>query len=152
MGLDQYLYARRYASRTPGFGSDVYEAIIKAVDAEKIADAEWGGVYTEVCVGYWRKANHIHRWFVENCQGSVDDCREAYVSREQLAQLRDLCKAVIAEPARASEFLPTTSGFFFGGTEYDDWYFADTEHTVEMIDRLLSDVSPEWDFQYSSSW
>ena len=29
----------------------------------------------EVCVAYWRKANAIHSWFVENCQDGVDECQ-----------------------------------------------------------------------------
>lgn len=45
-------------------------------------------------VGYWRKANHIHKWFVDNCQGGEDDCRDAYVSSSQLEELLDTCKKV----------------------------------------------------------
>ena len=36
---------------------------------------------------YWRKSNAIHKWFVDNCQGGVDDCREYMVSVEQLKNL-----------------------------------------------------------------
>jgi hypothetical protein len=150
MGLDQYLYAKRYASRTPGFGEDVYQAVIEATNAD-FADPEWGGMYVEVCVGYWRKSNQIHQWFVDNCQGGVDDCREAHVSREQLVELRNLCEQVLLAPATASKALPTTSGFFFGSTEYDEYYFSDLKDTIKIIDRALS-VPQEWDFTYSSSW
>ena len=41
---------------------------------------------------YWRKANAIHKWFVENVQEGVDDCGEYEVTVEQLTELRDLCK------------------------------------------------------------
>ena len=37
--------------------------------------------------GYWRKANHIHQWFVENIQDGNDDCCEYYVPRERLKEL-----------------------------------------------------------------
>ena len=43
---------------------------------------------------YWRKANQIHKWFVDHCQDGIDDCREAYVSDEQLEELLNLCKKV----------------------------------------------------------
>jgi hypothetical protein len=108
-------------------------------------------MYVEVCVGYWRKSNQIHQWFVDNCQGGVDDCREAHVSREQLVELRNLCEQVLLAPATASKALPTTSGFFFGSTEYDEYYFSDLKDTIKIIDRALS-VPQEWDFTYSSSW
>ena len=35
--------------------------------------------YIEEEAGYWRKANAIHRWFVENVQKGEDDCRDYYV-------------------------------------------------------------------------
>jgi hypothetical protein len=46
-------------------------------------------------VAYWRKANQIHNWFVENVQDGNDDCKDYYVSRKQLEELRDTCKAVL---------------------------------------------------------
>lgn len=47
-------------------------------------------------VGYWRNANAIHFWFVENVQDGEDDCdihRE--VTKEDLEELRDLCIEVV---------------------------------------------------------
>ncbi len=35
-------------------------------------------------VGYWRKANQIHNWFVKNVQGGVDDCGYYGVTKEKL--------------------------------------------------------------------
>lgn len=46
-------------------------------------------------VAYWRKANAIHRWFVEHVQDGNDDCRRAYVTRDQLAELIAACRAVL---------------------------------------------------------
>ena len=46
-------------------------------------------------IAYWRKANMIHKWFVDNVQDGEDDCREYYVSREQLALLVETCKEVL---------------------------------------------------------
>lgn len=47
-------------------------------------------------VAYWRKANAIHSWFVENCQGGVDECQETYIKKEQLEELLDICEQVVA--------------------------------------------------------
>ncbi len=46
-------------------------------------------------IGYWRKANAIHAWFVNNVQGGVDDRRAASVTREQLSELRAICQRVL---------------------------------------------------------
>ena len=31
--------------------------------------------YIDEEVGYWRKANAIHKWFVDNVQDGNDDCK-----------------------------------------------------------------------------
>ena len=47
-------------------------------------------------VMYWRKANAIHRWFVNNVQGGEDDCEFHFeVTKEVLKKLRDVCKEVL---------------------------------------------------------
>lgn len=42
-------------------------------------------------VGYWRKANAIHGWFVRELANGVDECQPIHVSRENLITLRQLC-------------------------------------------------------------
>lgn len=82
-------------------------------------------------VAYWRKANAIHEWFVENVQNGEDDC-EAHreLTRSDLTKLIGLCKKVLKNSDLAPELLPTQDGFFFGGTQYDDWYFKDLRTTI----------------------
>ena len=46
-------------------------------------------------VGYWRKANEIHYWFVQNVQGGEDDCGNYEVSQSKLIELREICQKVI---------------------------------------------------------
>ncbi len=38
--------------------------------------------------GYWRKANGIHAWFVQNVQEGEDDCKEYYVSQSKLEKYK----------------------------------------------------------------
>ena len=100
---------------------------------------------------YWRKSNHIHKWFVDNVQEGKDDCGNYYVSRDDLTNLKETCLKILEDHSLAAQLLPTQSGFFFGGTAYDDWYFADVKSTVDMIDRALS-FDNKWSFEYRSSW
>lgn len=46
-------------------------------------------------VGYWRKANQIHGWFVENVQGGIDDCGYYKVSKQNVEELLSLCNQVL---------------------------------------------------------
>jgi hypothetical protein len=46
----------------------------------------------EAEVGYWRKANQIHRWLVENAQHGIDECQSVDVGRAQLEEARSLSK------------------------------------------------------------
>lgn len=46
-------------------------------------------------VGYWRKANQIHNWFVQNVQDGEDDCGIYEVTQSKLIELRDTCQKVI---------------------------------------------------------
>ncbi|NLK92374.1 MAG: hypothetical protein GX273_04465 [Bacteroidales bacterium] len=52
---------------------------------------------------YWRKANEIHNWFVENVQNGVDDCGYYEVSIDQLYDLMDL----VSEEYNFQEILDT---------------------------------------------
>lgn len=101
-------------------------------------------------IGYWRKANAIHRWFVENVQDGQDNCEQAFVSTSQLAALLDLVNAVLKDHSLAPKLLPTQEGFFFGSTEYDEYYFKDLEATRTIIENALKEKDA--DIRYQSSW
>lgn len=103
---------------------------------------------------YWRKANAIHKWFVDNCQGGVDDCQETYIDIEKLEELRDVCSMVIRNPGMyADKLLPPSEGFFFGSTEIDSYYIEDLVATREALDRILNDEeSRKWNYYYRASW
>jgi len=46
-------------------------------------------------VMYWRKANHIHAWFVDNVQNGEDNGREYLVDWDKLRELLSACTKVI---------------------------------------------------------
>ena len=87
---------------------------------------------------YWRKANAIHKFFTD-INEQYDSCETIEVTKDMLGELLDRCTEVLANRDRADELLPTTEGFFFGTTEYDDWYFKNIEDTVKEITPILSD-------------
>ena len=46
-------------------------------------------------LAYWRKANAIHKWFVDNVQKGKDNCKEYRVTRRNLLDLCDLVSDVL---------------------------------------------------------
>lgn len=136
-------------------------------------------------VGYWRKANQIHNFFVENVQDGEDDCSyHNECTKEILEDLLDRCYKVltgsimmlgqvknghqyvdgkwvdcmepgkvIINPEVAEELLPSCGGFFFGSTEYDEWYMQDIENTIKIIKNVLATTDFETQaIYYVSSW
>lgn len=185
MGLDMYLKAERYVSgysHSDDLSQNTYEWLVKNMGVQKYVDKGTPSARINFTVGYWRKENHIHKWFVNNCQDGNDDCGSYEVGRDQLRELRDLCQKVldgvemeegelvssisfengkqvehkipgkvVADASVAKELLPTESGFFFGGTEYDEWYVRGCQQTIEIINRVL-EMPDNWYFEYQSSW
>ena len=109
------------------------------------------GVHVEVTCAYWRKANQIHKWFVDNVQGGNDNCGEYYVNQTKLVELLNLVNKALAE--RNPNLLPPQEGFFFGGTDIDEWYWNDLKNTKDKLERIfaLPDMS-KLSFYYTSSW
>lgn len=170
-----YLYEEEYLSEY--YNEDRHKQVCEALGRDDVRDVTY-------LVGYWRKANHIHNWFVENVQDGVDECQKSYVSSEQLQELYDLCKEVltvmqtdevdleiysfendanvvekgreIVNSSTIHKMLPTSSGFFFGGTGYDEWYIRDVENTLEILEKLRNEDGSfgrkGMDYYYRSSW
>ena len=146
MGLDMFLISERYVWQDE---ESLQEAASAHIFPELPAGASLRKVEAEV--GYWRKANAIHRWFVHNVQDGIDECQKSKVDRPELQQLQKLCEQVMAEPNKASTLLPTSSGFFFGSTDYSEAYWDDIKMTIDVCQRALK-LPENWDIYYQSSW
>lgn len=154
MGLDQYLYAKKFAHNGSWAKEEDRELFATLMEASKIGDfvdGDFPNASIEFKVACWRKQNAIHNWFVQECQNGEDECQTVYVGREKLEELRDSCRKVLADLTLASDLLPTADGFGIGGTEYGEWYIEGLTYTANTIDKLLT-MPSEWDFEYSSSW
>lgn len=155
MGLDMYLTARKYVSDYTfqnGEETKTVNDILSAVGVDReMLSPDSPGITVAVTVGYWRKVNSIHKWFVDNTQGGKDECQQSYVSREQLVDLLGIVARAIQK--KDAKLLPPTSGFFFGSTEVDDWYWHDLEYTRDLLTKILGNESlKDCDFIYQASW
>lgn len=149
MGLDMYLTKEIYIGAKHNHrnvnleikGTDFSGPIL--VDNKKVRS-----IIEEV--GYWRKANAIHNWFVQNIQDGKDECEKHYVPYEKLTELKKLCEQILEtkDHKLIEDKLPPTTGFFFGSTEIDEHYFSDLVDTIAIIDSL----NPNGEYYYQSSW
>ena len=163
MGLDMYLNGEMYVSKTDykkfretqdeelSINNDyVITTTLFGLD-KYISKDMFSGLTIGFPVGYWRKSNQIHNWFVAFVQDGNDNCAKHYVARHQLEELKNVCNEVLADNSKAQELLPNAEGFFFGSQEYDEYYFGDIQATVEIIDRALA-LPENYDLYYQSSW
>lgn len=100
MGLDMYAYKRTYVGNN--YEKDVkkqvrvlppeeeggYKGQVKLIDQSKVSEIKEN-------IAYWRKANAVHNWFVQNVQNGEDDCKEYEFGVEQMQELVDICKRIL---------------------------------------------------------
>lgn len=173
MGLDMYLNKKTYIWSNDRDNLEITGSKSK-INSKKVTT-----IIEEA--GYWRKANAVHQWFVKNVQDGEDDCKEYWVSHEDMEKLLDTVNEVIKasklvkgkiqngstfkdgkeipimedgkyikNPSVAEKLLPTTEGFFFGGTAYDQYYYENLLETKKILEEALKDK--DGDYEYSSSW
>lgn len=178
MGLDMYLEARQYVAQTDWksvprrsfddpvpldlslYHTNEYEALASIFPKGLLKHSE-GGSTVGINIGYWRKANQIHGWFVRKVQGGNDNCQEYPVSRDTLVELLDTIKQVLdGDKALAKELLPVTPGSFFGNYSeeegYNEWYYEQLRDTETLLEDILSEYTEanhlDYDIYYTSSW
>ncbi len=152
MGLDMYLNKEHYLM---GDSADV-QVGNKHINAKTLIEE----------IGYWRKANSVHNWFVQECADGKDECQKIFVEKEKLQELyKIVCDILTAKesktPEEAKEValkkLPPTQGFFFGSYDIDEWYWQDMKQTKEILEDALNDVDNQEpdvisSVYYQASW
>lgn len=160
MGLDMYLNVRKYVNRidwdtNTKMESPRFTNIVNTLGIRELLEPDGvTGAYVEIPVMYWRKANAIHNWMVRELADGVDDCRPLELSTDKLRELIVLCEQVLEDHSKAGELLPTGAGFFFGATEYDEYYYGDLMHTADRLRYIVAEAEAnDIDYLvYQASW
>lgn len=129
---------------------------------------------------YWRKANQIHGWFVENTEELEAD-RKYSVSKVDLEVLLETCRKIMELLATApkttkqvvggwkngeeymvdvevydnkvlNDILPPTEGFFFGSDTIDNYYKEMILETIKFLEEELPNCDEDAEFEYYASW
>ena len=137
--------------------------------------------HVEEDIMYWRKANAIHQFLLDGREDNCEEVgvptrriKELYDICERIIKECPLEDGVVnngqvlingqwvpstemgkimTNQELAAKLLPTTSGFFFGSTDYDQWYYDDIVRTHKVLGELMQE--PKWDYAdyvYNASW
>lgn len=96
------------------------------------------GDYDTAREAYFRKVNFLLPFF-----GYGENCSYCEISYDQVEDLLNACETVLASKndkdaeSVAESTLPTESGFFFGSTAYDEWYYKDVEDVQSKFTNIL---------------
>lgn len=154
MGLDMFLYKKydigaQYEHRKIDIKLEITENKVPInIDKSKVSS-----ITTEFL--YWRKFNALHAYIVDNYANGVDDCRPIYLSINDLEDICEILSTIINDRSRAEELLPTSTGFFFGSEEYDDYYYSQVEGTYNNLKKeitLKENNNASIDYVYEASW
>lgn len=146
MGLDMSLWAKKYVSGR--INSFVYPT-----ELQSFQNDDTNCKFKTYKVGYWRKFNALHAYIVDRFADGEDNCQTIYLQATDLEEILDICKQIQADHSKAPELLPTRDGFFFGTTDYGEWYFWQIDKTVELLTKLLvPEITDIYDFEYDASW
>lgn len=89
-------------------------------------------------VAYFRKVNFLMEYFEYEGNNEYKEITEGEVD-----ELVYRCECVLENHEKAEELLPTTCGFFFGSTDYDEYYFTDVEDVRDKFAQILHDT--DWE-------
>jgi hypothetical protein len=160
MGLDMYLSGNKFIPRFNPLPEEavLVEAVREGLD---LPECENALTSVETTIVQWRKANHIHKWFVDNCQNGDDNCERTSIALADLEKLQGVLEQLLDhDESKAALLLPPSSGFFFGGTEVDEWYWDDIDYTHKVLGKWIDFIKEDmlragswgWDLYYRSSW
>ena len=94
-------------------------------------------------VAYFRKHNWLLPFFEYG-----QNCSDKVIEKDELEHFIETARQVLeASPDKrievAKEVLPTEAGFFFGDTEYDDYYFECLKKEIEAFEEILEETDFE---------
>lgn len=85
---------------------------------------------------YYRKVNCLYAYFADRL-----DHEQCLVTKADVEDIIDRASKVLLahDEETSAELLPTQGGFFFGSTEYNEWYYDDIADVYKQFTKYLED-------------
>jgi hypothetical protein len=98
---------------------------------------------------YYRKVNFLYAYFADRLENE-----QCLVTRHDVEDIIDRANKVLLahDDSVSMELLPTQCGFFFGSTDYDDWYFADVKDCLTQMKKLNKSLNQDDLVMWEFSW
>lgn len=90
-------------------------------------------------LAYFRKVNFLIPFFEGFFNTEIENLEDLELTRESIEELKDRCESVLKDYTLAKDLLPTQEGFFFGSTNYDEYYYDDVEDVLDNCNALLQE-------------
>jgi hypothetical protein len=179
MGLSMYLSKKTYVKNWDHDPIEKHNNIVITRGGEIREDIKPERIsYIIEEVGFWRKFNALHGWFVNECGGGKDECQVIHVDTYDLKKLLELLNEVstllknskkvvkVLQDWKGNDYnvevyenedeienlIPPTPGSFFGSTQVDEWFKKDVEETITLLEDLLSEDNYDCSYYYQASW
>lgn len=134
MGLDQFIFAKLKTSN------------------KKESDIE---------VAYFRKFNALQNYFEENFD--QENCEDTNLTYDIVVDLIDRLERVVKAKAfgntdTAEELFPTTNGFFYGDTSYNEYYFEKIRDALRLFRQIEEEyfddeeLNSDYESLYYTCW
>lgn len=98
---------------------------------------------------YFCKVNCLYGYALDSDLFEDDGCLATF-DHDNMVDILDRAKEILSQPTKeeqlekGEELLPTQSGFFFGSTDYNDYYLRDIEEVRDKFEVMVK----EWDDAY----
>ena len=104
----------------------------------------------EIEYSYYRKFNALQGYFEQN--DALENGGVIQIDAARANEIYQILNKVCIEPDRASELLPTQSGFFYGPTDYDQLYFRYVELAEKDFYHAKYLDYDRYDLYFTSNW
>lgn len=159
MGLDMMMYRRKKSRKQFDYDDVVEVAYWRKANQIHNYFVEKAQKGVDDC-GYYKVSKKVAEKLLTICKELKEEIittpgkMEAgytYKNGEKIIEYEN--GLVIANPEVCEKMLPTVSGFFFGSTDYNEYYIEDIDSTIEQMTEVLetTDFDKE-ELWYHSSW
>lgn len=88
-------------------------------------------------VAYFRKVNFLVAYMSTYFGEDIENLKDYFLEEDCVEELMRRCEEVLSDHSKAPILLPTTSGCFFGNTEYNKYYFEAVEEVLDKMNDIL---------------